>query len=60
MIESPRSSWTPALIRNFLATYDARDPVDREIAMRLHERLHAELYRRERDHAEWIDFGGEA
>ena len=51
---------TPELIRDFIATYDRNDPTDRWIAARLLERLHGELYRREREHGpEWIDMGGE-
>jgi hypothetical protein len=51
---------TAQAIRAFLASYDARDVSDREIAYRIRERLHSEIYRRERLlHAEWIDLGGE-
>jgi len=51
---------TPQLIRDFIATYDRSDPTDRWIAARLSERLHGELYRRERDrYPAWIDVGGE-
>jgi hypothetical protein len=47
-------------IRAFLATYDGRDASDRQIALRIRERLHSELYRREREHyPEWVDLGGE-
>lgn len=51
---------TLEMIRGFIATYDRTDPVDRWIAGRLVEQLHGELYRREREHPEWIDVGGEA
>ena len=48
------------LVREFIATYDARDPADRLIRHRLLARLHGELYRREREHySEWVDVGGE-
>lgn len=51
----------PEMVRDFIATYDRHDPVDRWIAARLTERLHGELYRRERErYPEWIDVGGEA
>lgn len=46
-------------IRAFLATYDG-SASDRQIASRIRERLHSEMYRREREHyAAWIDHGGE-
>jgi hypothetical protein len=46
--------------RAFLASYDARDTSDRAVAYRIRERVHSEIYRRERMlHAEWIDIGGE-
>ena len=49
-----------AVVRDFIATYDPSDPIDRRIATRLRERLHAALYRRERErYAAWIDVGGE-
>lgn len=32
---------------------------DRPLAMRIHDRLHSAQYRREREHSEWVDFGGE-
>lgn len=52
---------TPEGIRDFIATYDGRDLTDRWIAARLVERLHVELYRREREfYPEWVDHGGEA
>jgi hypothetical protein len=48
-------------IRSFIATYDACDASDREIATRIRCRLLSELYRREREaYPEWIDLGGEA
>jgi hypothetical protein len=47
------------MIRDFIATYDRTDPVDRWIAGRLVEQLHGEMYRREREYPEWIDVGGE-
>jgi len=48
-------------IRAFIAAYDAHDPSDRQIAVRIREVLHKEIYRRERDrYAEWVDLGGEA
>jgi len=51
---------TPAMVREFIATYDCDDPTDRWIRVRLVERLHGELYRRERErYPEWIDVGGE-
>ena len=50
---------TAEAIRAFLATYDARDAGDRQIAARIREQLHRELYRRERESIEWIDIGGE-
>ncbi len=44
----------------FVATYDRNDPTDRWIAARMLERLHGEVYRRERERCpEWIDLGGE-
>jgi hypothetical protein len=47
-------------IRDFIAIYDRNDPEDRVIAVRIHDRLQCEVYRREREHyAEWIDHGGE-
>jgi predicted component of type VI protein secretion system len=51
---------TARAIRAFLATYDGR-VTTWQVAMRIRERLHSELYRREREHyPEWIDHGGEA
>ena len=51
---------TPETIRDFIATFDRTDPTDRGIATRLLERLHGEIYRREREYSlEWIDVGGE-
>lgn len=50
---------TVRAIRSFIAAYDARN--DRQIALRIRERLHGEQYRRERErYPEWIDVGGEA
>jgi hypothetical protein len=55
------SDQTARAIRAFLASYDASDATDRGTAYRIRERLHSEIYRRERTrHAEWIDIGGEA
>ena len=52
---------TARAIRAFLSTYEASDASDRQIALRIRERLHSELYRREREqYLEWIDHGGEA
>lgn len=54
------SGISPEMVRDFVATYDPRDPVDRQIRVRLMERLHSELYRREREHyPEHVDHGGE-
>lgn len=51
---------TARAIRAFLAAYDHRDVSDRQVAYRIRERVHSELYRRERKHyPEWIDLGGE-
>lgn len=51
---------TAQVIRAFLATYDARDACARQIAYRIRERVHSEIYRRERKfYSEWIDLGGE-
>jgi len=53
-------SQTAQAIRVFLATHDSRDASDRAIVFRIRERLHGEIYRRERDlYPEWIDLGGE-
>ena len=52
---------TARVIRAFLATYDGHDASDRRVASHIRERLHGELYRREREqYPEWIDQGGEA
>lgn len=52
---------TPEMIRDFIAAYDGSDPADRGLRARLLERLHGELYRREREHCpEWVDLGGES
>ena len=54
-------SETVRIIRAFIASYDVRDASDREVALRIRERLHRELYRREREHySEFVDVGGEA
>jgi hypothetical protein len=53
-------SETAQAIRAFLSTYDARDAADRQIAWQIRQRLHSELYRREREAPEWVDVGGEA
>lgn len=50
---------TARMIRSFIATYDAQSADDRQIAARIRERLHSELYRRERANPEWVDLGGE-
>jgi hypothetical protein len=51
---------TARMIRSFLASYDARDASDRQIAYRIRERVHSELYRRVREqYPAWIDLGGE-
>lgn len=48
-----------AAIRSFLATYDGRATCW-QVALRIRERLHGELYRREREqYPEWVDHGGE-
>lgn len=48
-------------VRVFIATFDVRDARDREVAFRIRERLHGELYRREREiYPEYVDHGGEA
>jgi hypothetical protein len=48
-------------IRSFLSMHDAWDTSDRQIAARIRERVHAEVYRREREHyPEYVDLGGEA
>ena len=62
MTEHPHRGGTEAarVFRAFLATYDASDASDRQVATRIRERLHSELYRRERErYPEWIDLGGE-
>jgi hypothetical protein len=52
---------TPAIVQDFIDTYDRTDPTDRWIAKRLSELLHGELYRREREiYPQWVDLGGEA
>jgi hypothetical protein len=53
-------SIAPEMIRDFIATYDPRDPTDRWIRLRLIELLHGERYRREREYPELVDHGGEA
>jgi hypothetical protein len=55
------SALTLEIVQDFIATYDRTNPTDRWIAKRLTERLHGELYRREREvYPEWVDVGGEA
>lgn len=52
---------TPEMVRDFIATFDRNDPTDQWIVGRLRERLHGEIYRREREsYSEWVDVGGEA
>jgi hypothetical protein len=52
---------TMQVVQDFIDTFDRTDPTDRWIAKRLLERLHGELYRREREHfPEFVDLGGEA
>lgn len=49
---------TPQIVQEFIDSYD---PTDRWIRARLVERLHGEIYRREREiYPEWVDQGGEA
>ena len=61
MVEQHRGAETARAIRAFLATYDASDASDRQVATRIRERLHSELYRREREqYTEWVDLGGES
>jgi hypothetical protein len=61
VIASVRKHPLSEAIRDFIATYDGCDSSDRRIRMRILERLHAELYRREREHCpEWVDVGGES
>ena len=51
---------TAQAIRAFLSAYEARGASDRQIAFRIRELLHSEIYRRERKrYPEWIDLGGE-
>lgn len=60
-IEATPIGISPEMVRDFIASYDPSDPIDRLIRIRLLERLHGEMYRRERHHyPEWIDHGGEA
>ena len=61
MEQSHRSgAETAQAIRAFLSTYDASDASDRQVAMRIRERLLSEQYRRERElYPEWVDHGGE-
>jgi hypothetical protein len=55
------SALTLEVVQDFIATYDRTDPTDRWIAKRLSERLHGEMYRREREvYPQWVDQGGEA
>lgn len=61
MMGEIQSSRATRSIRAFLAAYDPGDAADRQIAARIRERLHSELYRREREHyPEHVDLGGEA
>jgi hypothetical protein len=56
-----RAALTPEIVQVFIDTYDRTDPTDRWIAKRLTERLHGEMYRREREvYPQWIDQGGES
>lgn len=51
---------TARTIRAFLASHDARDPMDREAVFRILARAYGEQYRREHKiYPEWIDVGGE-
>lgn len=55
-----RGEKTARMIRAFISSYDGSGE-DRQIASQIKEKLHSELYRREREHySEWIDHGGEA
>ena len=58
-VSQPEVSF-PEMLRNFIETFDRKDPIDRWIRDRLLERLHGEQYRRERErYTEWVDLGGE-
>ena len=60
MIAATFSTFTQE-VRDFIASYDRNDPTDRWIALMLIDRLHGELYRRERElYPEWVDLGGES
>jgi hypothetical protein len=51
---------TAQAIRAFLATHDGR-VATWQVVMQIRERLHSELYRREREvYPEFVDLGGEA
>ena len=61
MVQSRGGVETARAIRAFLSTYEASDASDRQIALRIRERLHSELYRREREqYPEYVDLGGES
>jgi hypothetical protein len=52
------ASETAELFRAFFAAYDARSTHDRQLALRIREQVHRELYRREREQfPEWVDLG---
>ncbi len=54
-------SMTYQQISAFLATHDRSDPEARRLVARIAERVHGEIYRREREtYPEWVDHGGEA
>ena len=54
------SDQTAQAIRAFFVRYDPNNATERGVAYRIRERLHSEIYRRERTyHPEWIDIGGE-
>ena len=56
-----RAAASAQVFRDFLAAHDAHDPGDRQAVARIRERVHAEVYRRERElFPEYIDHGGEA
>jgi hypothetical protein len=60
MVEQHRGAETARVIRAFLATYDSRAAADRQVAYRIRERAHSEIYFRERKrYPEWVDYGGE-
>lgn len=48
-------------ISAFLATFDRHDPESRLLVARIAERVHGEMYRRERAaYPEYVDLGGES